>query len=496
MTDEFNQLQNDIRLKKVSLENAKRILENFKSHWIYIKVLIWSDSNEQIVNYSKFKIDFIRIDEDNIFVYGQDDVDRLLIPMGSLVQTESSFNEDELLFRLKNKNLYSEIFTKKYLPKITDRLKEISEDRFNLIITEGKTDWKHLKRALLNFQNEGRYLNLDIKLFEYEENVKMGNDALKKIRDYQALFENNKPKIFIFDRDVKSFNDEFDNKDYLYHGNNIYSLLLPVPEHRNNTPLISIEHYYSDEDIQIKDRNNRRLYFASEFDKSTKKHNSINNLYALKIGQDSDSIHILDEKVILCEHEIQDVSKIYNNGVNIALSKNAFAKNILEKENRFESVSTEAFSIIFNLISHILEDSLNRKAFPDSKTEISKGAYLDASNPDFEVLSIHLMQSNKVLKDFKESKTLLLSTSLSDDEHNLIMLIQTNNQEFIIPIQIGNELLRFIEKKRLNIFNRIELFLYDETNNLFTAREIFADEIAATLLYRTTANHISKLRFS
>ena len=47
--------------------------------------------------------------------------------------------------------------------------------------------------------------------------------------------------------------------------------LLPQPTHRDFYK-ICIEHLYTDEDLMRKDANERRIYFAREFDKSTGAH--------------------------------------------------------------------------------------------------------------------------------------------------------------------------------------------------------------------------------
>lgn len=89
-----------------------------------------------------------------------------------------------------------------------------------------------MKNALFQLKAEGKFKQLDIDFFEYENEVQMGNDVLKRICSYQSLFENEKLKIFIFDSDDKKINEEHQGHDYINHGNNVYSLVLPIPKHR------------------------------------------------------------------------------------------------------------------------------------------------------------------------------------------------------------------------------------------------------------------------
>ena len=67
-----------------------------------------------------------------------------------------------------------------------------------------------------------------------------GKWYFEKIRDYHALLENEYCKIFIFDRDDDDISNEFGNKEFLYHGNNVYSMLLPVPEHRKIRQILAL----------------------------------------------------------------------------------------------------------------------------------------------------------------------------------------------------------------------------------------------------------------
>lgn len=64
-----------------------------------------------------------------------------------------------------------------------------------LIITEGKTDWKHLKAALVKLKANGQFSDIpDFEFYEYEDTPQMGDKQLEVICNSYAC-TNNKRKI-------------------------------------------------------------------------------------------------------------------------------------------------------------------------------------------------------------------------------------------------------------------------------------------------------------
>ena len=79
--------------------------------------------------------------------------------------------------------------------------------------------------------------------------------------------------IFVADADDKTTKKELEGgqSKYKFWGNNVYSLVLPVPEHRMETPNICIEHYYLDDDLRIPveiEQIQRRIYLGLDFDET------------------------------------------------------------------------------------------------------------------------------------------------------------------------------------------------------------------------------------
>lgn len=480
-------MQGDIRLKIIDLRDAINILTTFEQNWIYIKMVSHIAEGNTSCAYFKFKLNSFRIYNNDVFFQGVEDEDRLYIKKEDIFQTECSFNNDEILLRLRSSNMYTEIFIKKYLPTLSTRLDELNNSKNNIIITEGKTDWQHLKNAFTKFRDSGLFTNLNISFFEFDKNIDMGYATLKKIRDYHSLLENEYCKIFVFDRDVEEINREFGDKEFIYHGNNVYSILLPVPTHRISTPNISIEHYYFDDYLFSIDNHGRRLYMVNEFDKISKRHLSTSNLYALKVNKHLNDITILDDKVMMYEGEWTDFSEIAQKGKNIALSKADFVKYILRpKKEKFKEIDISPFKIFFEKIQEVLDDYKMKNV----GELINEGVYLKKFASGISILSIFAEVPLNILKVYRAYDLLGVSCSLSDNKNELIINISILNEGDLyhivdVPIRISEELETFLYNKYNNRFNRIEFYLKSPETEYTSYREIFKDNVASLELLRT-----------
>ncbi len=116
------------------------------------------------------------------------------------------------------------------------------------IVTEGKTDWKHLEEA-------AQKLNIGLELdFDKYEETRGDKDILAMCKNFARKMQD-KPLIFIFDRDNPAIIRELEAKtaegcDYQSWGNRVYSFLLPIPSHRKKYKHFSIEFFYQDEEIR------------------------------------------------------------------------------------------------------------------------------------------------------------------------------------------------------------------------------------------------------
>lgn len=227
-----------------------------------------------------------------------------------------------------------------------------------LLITEGPTDWKHMKRFLEKFKIDNPNFNLNFLEYEpanskIEDVIKIdmgGQNLLAMCRSFSKVSLGRK-FIFIADRDdpkiVKEFSSE--NKEYKDWGNNVYSIVLPIPDHRIETPSICIEHYYGDREIKTKfmckDGVYRRLYLGNEFDELGRGINE--RLLCTKRNIcGSDSIKIIDGS-----SDCKVVSFDASDKNNYALSKSLFEHKIKIQKN---DVAYKSFEKLFKVIYDIL----------------------------------------------------------------------------------------------------------------------------------------------
>lgn len=280
-------------------------------------------------------------EEDFVYIYGYKEEERLLIDLSKLSQSEYKINKSLHLI-ITNCDLFTDLYISKFIPDFEVRglLQQIVDSEENLVITEGKTDWKHLKAALKRFKRDKLYNDLDFQFLEYETGLEeknenlgdkklQGNSTLKTVCIYNALFKNNKKKIFIFDSDqtdiVKEFSDE---RGYKYLGNNVYAVVIPDPSNKSSINGFELENYYDDKDIKTEDIDGRRLFLSKEF----KFDDNVHKYYSRKMDSDrpyliidSDVYENLVSKPIKSKKELTDL--INSNSEDIKnLKKGDFVK--------------------------------------------------------------------------------------------------------------------------------------------------------------------------
>ncbi|MGM1428545.1 reverse transcriptase domain-containing protein [Sphingobacterium lactis] len=247
------------------------------------------------------------------------------------------------------KNLFKRI--KKIYPeaKLSVILKEIAESDIPIVVTEGKTDWKHLKSALRYFKSkEGKFLNLRFKFHEYDSEFEMGSASLLKLCETHSkgVLPNVNKIICVFDRDEKNILPKITKSDMRFKpwGQNVFSMVIPLPQKRetNGVREICVEHLYRDEDLTILDSHNRRLFLSNEFEVET-------------------GVHKLDKTITLSKKHLagSPYPKIIDSGIlqhnqSIALTKNNFALNVLNGIHPFDKVSFSDFEPFFNNLEQIL----------------------------------------------------------------------------------------------------------------------------------------------
>src|SRR5690606_32388236 len=142
--------------------------------------------------------------------------------------------------RGKKDPIYQKLYARVKLLIPNARLSIIYEKIDNasnpLILTEGKSDWKHIKAALQRFQADGKYTSLKCEFADYLDEHKISNSELLKICESLPKIGKHPYKIIcVFDRDDRNFIPKVTSSQFIYKDwtNNIYSMVLPIPPHRD-----------------------------------------------------------------------------------------------------------------------------------------------------------------------------------------------------------------------------------------------------------------------
>jgi predicted ATPase len=221
-----------------------------------------------------------------------------------------------------------------------------------LIITEGKTDWKHLKKAFLKLQSQEDFQNLEFEFLEYEDDkIVNGESGLQKICEHVSKIPKDKPVICLFDRDIQRTINLMHDEDLGFKkwGNRTYSFCIPVPIFRHGFKYIVIESYYQDNEIKTKDKNGRRLFLTSEFKEKSGKHRDDARINYSKISYLKNNTDLINSKIIdSCVYDTDEN--------NLALSKSDFAINILNGTDEFSNIDSTEFIAVLKVIKQIKED--------------------------------------------------------------------------------------------------------------------------------------------
>ncbi len=189
------------------------------------------------------KVQFIISTHSPFFLLGMSETFKLdeylmvNMPDGDIITDTSRFEEFQKAY-----DLFIDINDN--YKKQFDFLKEkISNNEKPLIITEGKTDWKHLKTAFNKLCPK-----LSIEFLEYEDELDMGDKTLKGWAEKLKAMPINRKIICIFDRDNPEIMKTYGKQEYYDLGNDVYAFCLPKISDKLDG--ISIEFYYKNEDLK------------------------------------------------------------------------------------------------------------------------------------------------------------------------------------------------------------------------------------------------------
>lgn len=283
--------------------------------------------------------------------YGKDGYSIYQMPEAEIISSEC-FTEFQNAYAYMSR-------TEKYQSEIRYAIHNKNDK--TLIVTEGATDWRHLKAALHYFQSNQMYDDLDVEFLEYnpknsksDELTKLDMSCSHLVTMCKEFSKVKQPRkiVFIADADDKETAKQLSGKKDVYKNweNNVYSIVLPVPEHRTDTPNICIEHYYSDNDLARSleiNGINRRIFMGQEFDEygisndkkymCTDRNNCGKNRINIIDGQSEKRVFlIVDDKK-----------------TNLALPKMDFAEAIYTGRKEMSNIDFSAFHLIFDIIKQI-----------------------------------------------------------------------------------------------------------------------------------------------
>ncbi|MBI5879790.1 MAG: RNA-directed DNA polymerase [Chloroflexi bacterium] len=212
------------------------------------------------------------------------------------------------------------------------------------VVTEGKTDWKHLKAALHRLKEQGLFIGLEIEFWEYEDDVSMNDAELLKRCKYKDDIDLPKLYIYVFDRDKPDIVRQVTGTDgdFKQWRRRLYSMAIPVPAHRVGNPDLCIELLYDDDSVKQKDSHGRRLFLSSEFDKHSCRHLT-------------EDLNCTDNNKVKQPLAIIDNAVFDSNRKNVALSKSEYATNVLTKVPGFTTFDVAAFKLVFETLERIIK---------------------------------------------------------------------------------------------------------------------------------------------
>lgn len=253
-----------------------------------------------------------------------------------------SATKNELYEEVYNMMIDEDKRLAKLCEDLTVKIKSLTKP---LIITEGKTDIKHILKA----KEKLGVTDLDFDTIQ-EDQQPDGDSNLHKLLEQAAHIGNKNIIIGIFDRDIKKTVEDIENngqqiKDF---GNNVYAFCIPLPESRriNGEEDISIEFLYTNDEIHAKLKNGCSLFFGDEFSARTGRHNN-------------DKTLILSKQSDRGKHKIVENNggqAVYNEQEdNMLAKKDDFANAISSDEIEISEESWNNFKPIFETIRLILQ---------------------------------------------------------------------------------------------------------------------------------------------
>ena len=205
-----------------------------------------------------------------------------------------------------------------------------------IIITEGKTDILILQKAA---QELGISLDVEWKEFGGDTQSKMVCENVAKLSPVRKV-------IAIYDHDSDKFIKEYPDRYNIVAGN-VYSFCIPIPKFRHDSQQnkVSLEYYFSDDEIRTKMDDGRSLFFGKDFTESGR----------CILGKDLILVNQGDrgkDKIVESTNGQKVVGP--DESINLLATKNSFAEAVSHNRIPISKESWEGFRCIFDIINEIL----------------------------------------------------------------------------------------------------------------------------------------------
>ena len=243
---------------------------------------------------------------------------------------------------LNEKNMYAE--------KCNDLKSYVSSLTKTVVITEGKTDIKLIKKA-----KEKLGYNIDFETVP-EKCQPNGDSDLEEFIKQLSRIDSKRKVICIFDRDTaktqgKKIVEKYDFDTTNWSENNVYAFCIPIPQFRkdNGQEKISIEYLFNDDEIHSKLPDGTQLFFGSDFEGPLRRC-KFNDHLILRMPDKCGVDTIIESNKGQGVFEIEDQEER-----NLLATKNAFAEAIINDKISISKESWENFRPILDRIKKIIE---------------------------------------------------------------------------------------------------------------------------------------------
>lgn len=250
-----------------------------------------------------------------------------------------------------NNDLYKEVYemiineNQRFADRYNNLVNQIKANSRPIIITEGKTDYRHIKKAI---DVLGRS-DVDVDFYQVPDS--WGSSQLKEMLEQLSRIKQQKIVIGIFDRDEPEYLTylDADNQQYKTYGDsNVYAFAIPLVNESLYGNSISIEHYYNRMNLLKEDPiNHRRLFLGTEFHASGNSRDGKFQTKTSKIKHKVEVNGVIDDKVFVST----DLEQLHS----VALTKDAFTTLIETNDEYIKDFDFTNFNQILNRILDIIK---------------------------------------------------------------------------------------------------------------------------------------------